>query len=398
MAHDIRNDFPIFRSQEPPFVYLDNGATTQKPQAVIDRLIHYYTDENANIHRGNYPLSRRAEHAYDEARAHVCKWLDADDGYEAVFTGGSTQALNMAADLLFESRIAPGDNVVVTELEHSSNYFPWKHRCALGGVQFRVTPAEPDGSLRPESVLRLIDARTKVVAVTAMSNVTGYVPDLAPITQAAHNVGSILLADASQAVAHRKLHVSRDDWDMVCFSGHKVYGPMGIGVLCMKKEWLDALAPRTYGGGMIERGDGGHLTLKDGPERYEAGTQNIAGAVGLSAALAYLEQNDFDLLLAREAELAAYARQTLSRVAGIRLCGPVGEYPSPVLALESERFGAYDLGVLLARKGIAVRCGAHCAYPLLKRMGKESLCRVSLAVYNTAADIDALAEALRTLL
>lgn len=390
--HKIRSDFPIFRNIPQPFVYLDNGATAQKPERVIDRINHYYLYENSNIHRGSYPLSSRGSQMYEEARQRVQRWIDAEYADEIVFTKSSTEALNLAASAIFETWVRRGDNVIVTELEHSSNYFPWKHWCEKNGIQFKAAQAEEDGSLHTESVLSLIDGHTRLIAITAMSNVTGFRPDLKQIIREAHKAGVLVLVDASQEIVHQAVSVRNMGCDFLCFSGHKLYGPMGTGVLYGKRGYLEELAPYLYGGGMVEQGDGKSISYMKKAEKYEAGTQNIAGVLGLAAALAYLEEQDFEDLMQYETELSAYAGERLKQVEQIHILGP--DIISPVLTFEAERLGAYDIGVLLASHGIAIRCGAHCAYPLIKRMKRESICRISLAFYNTKEEIDYVADTL----
>lgn len=394
-GEEIRSEFPFFSQERERMTYLDNGATTQKPQVVIDRLVRYYTLENANIHRGDYPLSNRAECMYEHARGTVAGWLEASEPEEIVFTRGSTEAINLAAACIGESWLKPGDNIVVTELEHSSNYFPWKRQCEKRGACFRTAQAGEKGTLEPEAVAAQMDERTRLVAITAMSNVTGFRPDVGRVIQMAHEKGIPVLVDASQELAHHRVSVRKLDCDFLVFSGHKVYGPMGVGVLYGRRRWLDELQPYLYGGGMVQKRDCGCIAYREDPGKYEAGTQNIAGVLGLEAALEFLQKHDFDEAEQYERRLGRYLCRRLEGIAGIRLAGPQAD--SPVQVFEAEWMGAYDVGVFLGNRGIAVRSGAHCAYPLMERMGKESLCRVSLAWYNTAEEIDRLAEALEEL-
>ena len=316
---EIRRDFPILNQEGKPLVYLDNGATTQKPQAVIDRLCRYYSMENSNIHRGSYPLSSQASHMYERARETVRSWVDAEYGEEIVFTKGCTESVNLAAAAVFETYVCPGDNVVVTELEHSSNYFPWKNQCEKKCAQFRVALAQTDGSLRAEDVLDQMDSRTRLIAVTAMSNVTGFCPDVDRIIREAHKRGVLVLIDAAQAVVHRAISVRQMKCDFLCFSGHKIYGPMGIGVLYGRKMYLEEMAPYLYGGDMVVKGDRGEVSYKKSPSKYEAGTQDIAGALGLEAALLYLNRRGFEEMIQYEAELGAYLRERLEAVKGVHV-------------------------------------------------------------------------------
>lgn len=397
-VHEIREEFPFFGKrggEEEPLIYFDNGATTQKPQAVIDRLVEYYSRENSNIHRGDYPLSSRAERMYEHARETVAEWLGAKTPEEIVFTKGSTEAVNLAAACVGETWLKPGDNLVVTELEHSSNYFPWKRQCEKRGAQLRVAEAETDGTLKTEAVISRMDERTRLVAVTAMSNVTGFRPDVGRIVKKAHELGIPVLVDASQEIAHHRVSVRETDCDFLVFSGHKVYGPMGVGALYGKRKWLEELQPYLYGGGMVQRGDCGCIRYRRDPGKYEAGTQDIAGALGLEAALGFLKRWDFSGIEEYERQLGQCLREKLEKIPGVRLLGT--ERDSPVQVFESEWMGAYDMGVLLGNRGIAVRSGAHCAYPLMERMEKESICRVSLAFYNTAGEIESFAGTMRDL-
>lgn len=394
-VHKVRQDFPILRESGPDLIYLDNGATSQKPQCVMERMNRYYAEENANIHRGVYPLSAKATAAYGQARRTVARWLEAEQETEIIFTKGCTESINLLAASVFATWIRPGDNIIVTELEHSSNFFSWKYQCEEKGAEFRIAKAEPDGTLNPEALISLIDDRTRFAAITAMSNVTGYEPDVEAVIAVAHEKGVPVLVDAAQGIVHQKLSVKQLDCDFLCFSGHKFYGPMGTGVLYGKQRYLEQLKPPFYGGGMIGTGDQGRIVCAKLPEKFEAGTQNIAGALGLEAAICYVEEHDFQALLTYERRLAARLTARLNRLEGIHVLSPGAD--SPVIALESDFMGAYDLGVLLAGAGIAVRCGAHCAYPLMNRMKKVGVARISLAFYNTAEEMDAVADRLESL-
>lgn len=282
--------------------------------------------------------------------------------------------------------------MVVTELEHSSNYFPWKRGCQRAGAELRVARAETNGSLRTESVTALINSRTKVVAVTGMSNVTGFRPDLKGIIRYAHQYGALTLVDGAQAIVHESVSVRNLGCDFLVFSGHKLYGPMGTGVLYGKKTWLKKLPPFLVGGGMVELGEGGGLIYRNDSLKQEAGTQNIAGILGLEAAIRYLEEIGIEKIFQYERELSEYLRLRLEAIEGIRIDG--NERVSPIISFDLAGIGAYDLGILLGNLGISVRSGAHCAYPLMRRMGKENSCRISLACYNMVEEIDILAEQL----
>lgn len=390
---NIREFFPIFRS-DARLVYLDNAATAQKPEAVIRRLEQFYGSENANIHRGNYPLSLQASEAYQRSKERVARWLDAAGPEEIAYTKGSTEAINLVARGL-EKQIQPEDNVVITELEHSSNYFPWKELCRRTNAQLRVAEAEESGALKSESVLRQLDAHTKVLAITGMSNVTGECPDLDLIIARAHENGALVFVDATQLIVHRKISVRKLDCDFLSFSSHKLYGPMGLGVLYAKRAWFAQLEPLLYGGDMAMRGEKDQIVYKEGCEKLEGGTQNVEAALGLTAALDFLDAHDFEQLLEKERQLAVYAKEKLRSLPFVRLF--YSGQDSPILLFEVSGLGAYDTGVFLGLRGIAVRCGSHCAYPLMKRMGLTSVCRASLAVYNTQEDVDRLIRALTDL-
>ena len=390
---EIRSKFPVF-SQKKRLVYLDNAATSQKPEGVIDRVRQFYLSENSNIHRGNYPLSSRASEYYAHSKQTVSHWIDARTPEEIVYTKSSTEAINLVAAGM-DGLTGPENNIVTTELEHSSNYFPWKELCRRTGVQFRVAEVEEDGSLKTEKLLKLIDCHTKLVAVTGMSNAGGFCPDLKKIISEAHNKGALVLVDATQLIVHRMISVRELDCDFLSFSSHKIYGPMGLGVLYGKQSCLELIPPLLYGGDMVLRGDGDQIIYKSNTEKFEGGTQNIGGALGLEAAIEFLQENEFEALLEHEKALAAYTRQRLEKIKGLHILnsGP----DSPIILFEMDGIGAYDVGVLLGLKDIAVRCGSHCAYPLMKRLERQSLCRVSLAVYNTKEDSDRLAAALEGL-
>lgn len=386
----IRAFFPIFRNDER-LVYLDNAATTQKPEAVIRRLEQFYCLENANIHRGNYPLSLKASEAYQRSKESVCQWIDAASSEEIAYTKGSTEAINLVARGI-EGQIRPEDNVVITELEHSSNYFPWKELCRRTNAQLRIAEVEKNGALQCESVLRQVDEHTKILAITGMSNVTGECPDLDRIIAKAHEKGALVFVDATQLIVHRKISVQKLDCDFLSFSSHKLYGPMGLGVLYGKRDLLAQMEPLLYGGDMVMRGEKDRIVYKEGCGKFEGGTQNVEAALGFAAALDFLRGHDFEQLLEQERQLAAYAKEKLQALPFVRVfySGPA----SPILLFEVCGMGAYDTGVFLGLRGIAVRCGSHCAYPLMKRMGVSSVCRASLAVYNTQEDVDRFVQAL----
>lgn len=390
----LREEFPMLCSH-PDWIYLDNAATTQKPAAVIQRMVRSYSMENASIYRGNDPRSRQAESLYEEARSVVQRWIGASSAEQIVFTKSSTEALNLAAQGIGETLLGKGDNVVVTELEHSSAFYSFREVCLRTGAEFRVVPAQSDGTVSTEDVSRLLDEHTRIFCMTAMSNVTGWRPPAALWAELAHRKGTWVMADATQAAAHGRLDVAELGCDLLSFSAHKVYGPTGCGVLYGRSEILRRLPPLLYGGGMLLPEGNGKVVWKEPPHRFEGGTPDTAAAAGLAAALTYLEERDFPALCAQEQQLAAYLREGLSRIPGLRILGP--DIPSPVISFTLDGWDPYDLGVLLGQANIALRCGAHCAYPLMERLGLRSCCRVSLGIYNTLDEMDNLLARLHAL-
>lgn len=390
----LRKEFPMLCSH-PEWIYLDNAATTQKPAAVIQRMVQSYRDENASIYRGNDPHSLQAEQRYEEARTVVQRWLGASAPEEIVFTKSSTEALNLVASGLGQGLLQKGDNIVVTELEHSAAFYPFREVCRRTGAEFRVVPAQRNGTVSTADVARLLDARTRLFCMTAMSNVTGWRPPVAQWAALAHRHGTWVMVDATQAAAHGSLDVRESGCDLLSFSAHKVYGPTGCGVLYGRAEILRQLPPLLYGGGMLLPDGNGSVCWKDPPQRFEGGTPDTAAVAGLAAALAYLQTRDFPALCAREQQLSAYLRQGLAKIPGLRVLGPGA--PSPVTSFILDGWDPYDLGVLLGQANIAVRCGAHCAYPLMERLGLQSCCRISLGIYNTQDEIDVLLAQLRSL-
>lgn len=388
---EIRKAFPTFKN-DSTLVYLDNAATTQKPQTMLERIMHYYTYENANIHRGNYPLSNHALEIYEQSKQSVCDWIDANDREEIVYTKSSTEAVNLLAHIC-EGIVKPGNNIVTTELEHSSNYFPWKELCKKTGAEFRVAKANPQGCIEEGDIQHFIDKNTKIVTVTGMSNVTGFMPDLLSICKTAHKYGALLAVDGTQLVAHKKISVKKLDCDFMFFSAHKMYGPMGLGILYGKKSLLNSLPPFLLGGGMVSFCDHNKLCYQSGSLKYEAGTQNLSAAAGMKATIDFLQENQFDKLLENERQLAAKMRAAVSEIEGIKILNAQND--SPIFIFEAEHMGAYDLGVILGLRNIAIRCGAHCAYPFMKRIKKQSVCRISLGIYNNDEDLYRLTSILK---
>ena len=397
MNASIRADFPILqrRVHGKPLVYLDNAATTQKPQAVIDRLSRYYEEENANIHRGVHALSVDATNAYDRARDRVSRFINAAEAREIVFVRGTTEAINLVAATFGRAHVAAGDEVVISHMEHHSNIVPWQMLCEEKGARLRVIPITDAGELRLDEYERLLGPRTRLVAVTHVSNALGTINPVESIVRTAHDRGIPVLVDGAQAVAHLPVDVQVIGCDFYVFSGHKVFGPTGIGVLYGRGPLLDAMPPYEGGGEMIRTVSFERTLYKDALDRFEAGTPNIAGAIGLAAAIDYLAAVGLDRVAAYEQDLLGYGTEALADIAGLRLTG-TAPHKAGILAFVMEDIHPHDLGTILDRDGIAVRAGHHCCQPLMARLGVPATVRASLALYNTREEIDALASSLRT--
>jgi len=392
----IRADFPILerRVHGRPLVYLDNAATTQKPRAVIDRLVRYYEEENANIHRGVHTLSVEATDAYDAARDRVRQFLHAADAREIVFVRGATEAINLVARSFGGTQIRQGDEIVVSEMEHHSNIVPWQMICEERGATLRVVPITDSGEFRLDAYEQLLNARTRIVAVTHVSNALGTVTPVAEIVRFARDRGIPVLIDGAQAVAHMDVDVRALGCDFYVFSGHKVFGPTGIGVLYGRLPLLEAMPPYQGGGDMIRSVTFERTLYNEVPYRFEAGTQHIAGVVGLAAAIDYLSDLGLDRVAAHEHELLAYGTEALTTIPGLRLTGTAAQ-KAGILSFVMDDVHPHDIGTILDREGVAIRAGHHCCQPLMARLGVPATARASLALYNTRAEIDALVNALR---
>ena len=389
-----RRDFPLLdeRFHGRPLVYLDNAATTQKPTVVLDRLARFYEHENANVQRGVYALGERATAEYEAARATVQGFINAQAPREIVFVRGTTEAINLVAGSWGRSRLRAGDEIVASELEHHSNIVPWQIACEQAGASLRAIPIDDAGDLRLDEYERLLGDRTRLVAIAHVSNAIGTVNPVREIVRLAHARGIPVLVDGAQAVAHRGVDVRDLDCDFYAFSGHKVFGPMGIGVLYGRAALLDALPPYQSGGGMIRSVTFARTTYADVPARFEAGTPNAGGAVALGCAIDYLTAVGLDAVASHEQELLDYAVAALSDVRGVRIVGAPARRAS-ILSFVVEGVHPHDVGTLLDREGVAVRAGHHCCQPLMARLGVAATVRASLALYNTREDIDALVAA-----
>jgi cysteine desulfurase / selenocysteine lyase len=391
----VRGDFPILatRLYGKPLVYLDNAATTQKPQVVIDRLTRYYAHENANVHRGVHSLSERATEAYEGARQTVCRFLNAPDPQGIVFVRGTTEAINLVAQTYGRVHVGTGDEIVLTVMEHHSNIVPWQMLCEQKGARLRVVPMTDSGELRLDQYEALLSDRTRIVAVGHVSNALGTINPIRRIVEIAHARGIRVLVDGAQAVSHLAVDVQALDCDFYTFSGHKLFGPTGIGVLYGKPELLDDMPPYQGGGDMIRSVRFEKTLYNTLPYKFEAGTPNIAGAIGLSAAIEYLGPLGFERIAEHERDLLAHGTRALMNVPGLELTGTASE-KAGILSFLLEGVHPHDVGTILDREGVAIRTGHHCCQPLMDRLGVPATARASLALYNTREEIDALASAL----
>jgi len=392
----IRGDFPILaeRIHGKPLVYLDNAATSQKPRAVINAIVGYYEHLNANIHRGVHTLSVRATEAHDAARQTVKRFLNAADTREIIFLRGATEAINLVAQSYGRTHVAAGDEVLITAMEHHSNIVPWQILCEEKGAQLKVAPMDDRGELRLDEFEKLIGPRTKMVAVTHVSNALGTVNPLREMIERAHRRGVPVLVDGAQAVPHFAVDVQALDCDFYAFSGHKVYGPTGIGVLYGKRALLQAMPPYQGGGDMISSVTFEKTTYNVLPFKFEAGTPDIAGAIALGAALEYIGGIGMDRIAAHEHELLAYATDAVGAIPGVQLIGTASERAG-ALSFVLDGVHPHDLGTILDREGIAIRTGHHCAQPVMERFGIPATARASFAVYNTKQEVDALVEGIQ---
>ena len=391
----IRSDFPILSQKiyGNPLVYMDNGATTQKPQIVIDTLARMYRECNANIHRGVHYLSEQATEAYENARRTIREFLNADLSQEIIFTSGATAGINLVAFSYGERFVKPGDEIIVSVMEHHSNIVPWQMLCQRKGALLRVIPVTDDGELVMDEYSKLLNDRTRLVAVTHVSNTMGTVNPVKEIVRLAHKAGAHVLIDGAQSVQHGKIDVQDIDCDFFAFSGHKIYGPTGIGALYGRKELLDQMPPYQGGGDMVDRVSFEKTTYNELPFKFEAGTANYIDAMGLESAIKYVNSIDIDSIATREHELMLYAREQLSKIEGLRFFG-ASENKIANFSFLLEKIHPYDTGMILDKMGIAIRTGTHCTQPLMQRFGIEGTVRASMAFYNTQEEIDFLCKGL----
>ena len=392
----VRQDFPALHQlvHGKPLVYLDNAATSQKPQAVIDALVRYYSRDNANVHRGVHLLSERATEAYEGARTAIQRHLGAASPREIVFVRQATEGINLVASSFGRAMVGRGDEILISAIEHHANIVPWQMLCEEKEAALRVIPVDDRGDLIMEEYARLLGPRTRLVAVTQISNALGTVTPIQEIIGLAHREGVPVLVDGAQAVPHQAVDVRELDCDFYVFSGHKAFGPTGIGVLYGKESWLDRMPPYQGGGDMIKSVTFEKTRYNDLPYKFEAGTPHIAGAIGLAAALDYLSRLGFDRIGAREEELLAYGTELLAALPGVRLIG-TARRKAAVLSFVLDGIHAHDVGTVLDHEGVAVRAGHHCAMPVMERFGVAATVRASMAFYNTRTELDTLARAVR---
>ncbi len=392
----IRQDFPLLQQdmRGKPIVFLDSAASSQKPQAVINAIDTYYQESHANVHRGVYELSQKATDAYERGRALVRQFINAPSDEEVIFVRGTTEGINLVASSYCRKFLSEGDEIIISAMEHHSNIVPWQMACEFAGAKLRVIPINDRGELIMEEYEQMLNDRTKMVAVVHVSNSLGTINPVEEIIEKAHQKGIPVLLDGAQAIPHMKVDVQKLDADFYTFSGHKMFGPTGIGILYGKKKWLDAMPPYQGGGEMIETVTFEKTTYGNLPHKFEAGTPDISGAVGLGAAVEYMEKIGHEAITAYEAELLQYATEEMQKVDGVRIIGTAGKKAS-VLSFLIDGAHPYDVGTILDQLGVAVRTGHHCTQPLMDRFGIPGTIRASLAFYNNKEDIDRLVAGVR---
>ena len=392
----VRQDFPILHRcvHGKPLVYLDNAATTQKPVLVLDAMAEYYADYNANIHRSSHLLAELATRGYEGARVKIKDFLNAADAHEIIYVRNATEGINLVAQTWGRQNIGEGDEIVISTMEHHCNIVPWQMLCAEKGAKLRVIPINDAGELLMDEYESLLNERTKFVSIVHMSNALGTVNPVKSIIDTAHARGIPVLVDAAQSAYHMAIDVQELDCDFLVFSGHKLYGPTGIGILYGKRSFLEAMPPWQGGGDMIATVSFEETTYNDIPYKFEAGTPHIAGAIGLGVAIDYLTNLGMDNVAAYERDLMAYGTDVLSEVPCLRMVG-TAKHKASVYSFTFSDIHPYDVGSLLDEEGIAIRTGQHCAHPVLQRLGVSATARASLGLYNTREDLDALVKGLR---
>ncbi len=395
-TEQLRREFPALHQEvnKRPLIYFDNAATTQKPKAVIERILQYYSRENSNIHRGAHFLSQQATEAYEEARNTVQMFINAAFNHEIIFTRGTTEAINLVAYSFFKKFVKKGDEIIISAMEHHSNIVPWQIACEDYDAVLKVIPMDDDGVLDMNAYKQLLGPKTRLVAVTHVSNALGTINPVKEMTRLAHEHNAAVLIDGAQALSHIKVDVQDLDCDFYCFSGHKLYGPMGVGVLYGKEDWLNQMPPYQGGGEMIKEVTFEKTTFNELPFKFEAGTPNVGDVLGMEAAIRFISYLRIDEIASHEQKLLEYAVKQLKTLDNIRFIGTAPEKTSVVSFVFTD-IHPYDTGTILDKLGIAVRTGHHCAQPVMDHFGVPGTVRISLAIYNTKSEIDQLITALK---
>ncbi|MEE4257413.1 MAG: cysteine desulfurase [Bacteroidales bacterium] len=395
-VNNVRNDFPILTRKiyGKPLVYLDNAATTQKPQVVIDRIVKYYSEENCNIHRGVHFLSQLATTAFENTREQIASFINAPAKEEVIFTKGTTESINLVASSFGRKALGKDDEVLITALEHHSNLVPWQMLCYEKEAKLKVVPFNDKGEIDIASFRKMISERTRIVAVTHVSNALGTINPVKEMIRLAHEKDIPVLVDGAQAVSHMKVDLIDLDCDFYCFSGHKAYGPMGVGILYAKKDHLQLMPPYQSGGEMVDQVSFYETSFNELPFKFEAGTPNVEAVLGMGAAISYLENIGMDAINTYEKDLLEYATEKLSSLDGLKIYG-TSNRKAGVLSFMIGDIHPYDAGTIIDKYGIAVRTGHHCAQPVMDSFGIPGTVRASLAIYNTKEEIDMLVEAIQ---
>lgn len=391
-----REDFKILEQEvnNRPLVYLDNAATTQKPESVINAISEYYRTINSNIHRGVHHLSQLATTRFEEAREAIRRYINAKNSYEIIFTRGATESINLIANSFCRAFLKAGDEVIVSEMEHHANIVPWQMACEIAGANLKVLPFDDSGVLMIEKLEELITPKTKIISITHISNSLGTVNPIEKVIRIAHSHNIPVMIDGAQAVSHEKVDVQQLDCDFYCFSGHKMYAPMGIGVLYGKEKWLNTMPPYQGGGEMIQQVTFEKTTYNELPFKFEAGTPAVSDVIGLHTAIQYIEKLGIDKILQHEQKLLHYATEQLSVIEGLRIYGTAPQ-KAAIISFNLEGIHPYDVGVIIDHLGVAVRTGHHCTQPVMQHFQIPGTVRASFALYNTQEEVDRLVEAVK---
>lgn len=391
-----REDFKILEQEvnNRPLIYLDNAATTQKPESVINAISEYYRTINSNIHRGVHHLSQLATTRFEEAREAIRRYINAKNSYEIIFTRGATESINLIANSFCRAFLKAGDEVIVSEMEHHANIVPWQMACEIAGANLKVLPFDDSGVLMIEKLEELITPKTKIISITHISNSLGTINPIEKVIRIAHSHNIPVMIDGAQAVSHEKVDVQQLDCDFYCFSGHKMYAPMGIGVLYGKEKWLNTMPPYQGGGEMIQQVTFEKTTYNELPFKFEAGTPAVSDVIGLHTAIQYIEKLGIDKILQHEQKLLQYATEQLSVIEGLRIYGTAPQ-KAAIISFNLEGIHPYDVGVIIDHLGVAVRTGHHCTQPVMQHFQIPGTVRASFALYNTQEEVDRLVEAVK---